>query len=134
LFDLAFGTTKGGTTMIRRFLVFDGDGELVATFPEWETAHSWAHLRSVEPLTPQPVQLEDRQKRQTWTVEGGRCRTTIWRRHVEYGHCDSTESDRTLAPTAAAASPANAPAAAAVAAGAGDGEGLSVEREPAWAC
>jgi NADH:ubiquinone oxidoreductase subunit len=83
-------TTKGETMTTRRFLVFDGDGELVATFPEWESAHGWAHLRSVEPLTPQPVQVEDREKRQTWTIESGRCRLTVWRRHVEYGHCVSS--------------------------------------------
>jgi hypothetical protein len=90
--------------MTRRFLVFDGDGELVATFPEWETAHGWAHLRSVEPLTPQPVQVEDREKRQTWTIEAGRCRVTVWRRHVEYGHCatDGGVSDSSTADDVAA--------------------------------
>jgi hypothetical protein len=78
---------RGETTMTRRFLVFDGDGELVATFHEWDAAHAWAHLRSVEPLTVAPVQIEDRVGRRTWTIEAGRCRVTVWRRRVEYGYC-----------------------------------------------
>ncbi len=77
-----------GETMIRRrFLVFDGDGELVATFPEWGSAHAWAHLRAMEPRTPQPVQVEDRCDRRTWTIEAGRCRMTVWRCDVEYRSC-----------------------------------------------
>jgi hypothetical protein len=71
----------------RPFLVFDGDGELVGSFPDWEAAHTWAHRRSAEPLTAQPVQIEDRVGRRTWTVEGGSCRLTVWRRRVEYGYC-----------------------------------------------
>jgi hypothetical protein len=73
--------------MTRPYLVFDGDGELVGSFPDWEAAHTWAHRRSAEPLTPQPVQIEDRVGRRTWTVEGGSCRLTVWRRRVEYGYC-----------------------------------------------
>ncbi|OHV45066.1 hypothetical protein BBK14_09925 [Parafrankia soli] len=73
--------------MTRRFLVFDGDGELVGTFAEWEDAHSWAHLRSAEPANTGPVQVEDRAERRTWTVSGEQCRLTVWRRQVEYGYC-----------------------------------------------
>ncbi len=77
-----------GEAMIRRrFLVFDGDGELVATFPEWGSAHTWAHQRSMEPRTPQPVQIEDRCDRRTWTIEAGRCQLTVWRSDVEYRSC-----------------------------------------------
>lgn len=71
----------------RRFLVFDDDGELVGAFAAWEDAHSWAHLRSVEPATVGPVQVEDRTERRTWTVSGEQCRLTVWRRQVEYGYC-----------------------------------------------
>jgi hypothetical protein len=74
-------------TMARPYLVFDGDGELVGTFRDWEAAHTWAHQRSAEPLTALPVQIEDRVGRRTWTVEGGSCRLTVWRRRVEYGYC-----------------------------------------------
>ncbi|MCK9904580.1 hypothetical protein CC117_30825 [Parafrankia colletiae] len=74
--------------MSRRFLVFDGDGELVGAFAAWEDAHAWAHLRSAEPATIGPVQVEDRDERRTWTMDGGdHCRLTVWRRHVEYGYC-----------------------------------------------
>ncbi|WP_238428544.1 hypothetical protein [Frankia nepalensis] len=78
---------KGVTMTTRPYLVFDGDGELVGSFPDWETAHIWAHRRSVEPRTSRPVQIEDRAGRRTWTVEGGNCRLTVWRRRVEYGYC-----------------------------------------------
>ncbi|CAO5158456.1 conserved hypothetical protein [Frankia sp. AiPs1] len=77
----------------RRFQVYDGDGELVASFPEWETAHSWAHRRAAEPATHTPVQIEDRSDRRTWTVDGDRCRLTVWRRRVEYGYCEWPCSD-----------------------------------------
>ncbi|OAA26678.1 hypothetical protein UG55_101334 [Frankia sp. EI5c] len=79
--------------MSRRFLVFDGDGELVATFAGWEDAHSWAHLRSTEPASIGPVQVEDRAERRTWTVDGPQCRLTVWRRQVEYGYCAPPEPD-----------------------------------------
>jgi hypothetical protein len=83
----------------RRFQVYDGDGELVATFPEWEEAHSWAHHRAAEPATRNPVQIEDRVERRTWTIEADRCRLTVWRRRVEYGYCGRLE----VSPTTAAA-------------------------------
>ncbi|EFC79265.1 hypothetical protein FrEUN1fDRAFT_7617 [Parafrankia sp. EUN1f] len=73
--------------MIRRFLVFDGDGELVGTFAGWEDAHTWAHLRSAESATVGPIQVEDRAERRTWTVSADHCRLTVWRRQVEYGYC-----------------------------------------------
>ncbi len=73
--------------MTRRFLVFDGDGELVATFRTWEEAHAWAHQRATEPRTSLPVQLEDRLARRTWTMDDGGCRMTVWRRQVEYRYC-----------------------------------------------
>jgi len=82
----------------RRFLVFDGDGELVATFPDWEKAHLWAHQRSAEPTTVGPVQIEDRVERRTWTVSPDRCRLTVWRRHVEYGWCAGPGAHR-MAPS-----------------------------------
>ncbi|KDA43873.1 hypothetical protein BMG523Draft_01255 [Frankia sp. BMG5.23] len=80
---------KGATMTTRQFQVYDGDGELVATFPEWEAAHNWAHLRANEPVTSRPVQIEDRVERRTWTIEADRCRLTVWRRRVEYGYCGS---------------------------------------------
>ena len=83
---------------VRRFLVFDGDGELVATFPEWEKAHSWAHQRSAESSTVGPVQIEDRVERRTWTVTADRCRLTVWRRHVEYGWCGRPGQPQTAPP------------------------------------
>lgn len=73
--------------MSRRFLVFDGDGDLVATFAAWDDAHAWAHGRATEPATVNPLQVEDRIERRTWTVSGERCRLTVWRRQVEYGYC-----------------------------------------------
>ncbi|WP_261553942.1 hypothetical protein [Frankia tisae] len=76
----------------RRFQVYDGDGELVATFREWEAAHSWAHRRATEAGTRIPVQVEDRVERRTWTIEADQCRLTVWRRHVEYGYCGRTEA------------------------------------------
>lgn len=71
----------------RPFLVFDGDGELMGSFPDWETAHAWAHRRSTEPSTSRPLQVEDRTGRRTWTIDGAGCRLTVWRRRVEYGFC-----------------------------------------------
>jgi hypothetical protein len=76
----------------RRFQVYDGDGELVATFPEWETAHSWAHRRATEPAARNPVQIEDRVERRTWTIDMEQCRVTVWRRRVEYGYCGRTDA------------------------------------------
>ncbi|EIV94625.1 hypothetical protein [Frankia sp. QA3] len=76
----------------RRFQVYDGDGELVATFPEWEAAHSWAHRRAAEVGTRNPVQVEDRAERRTWTIEADQCRLTVWRRRVEYGYCGRVEA------------------------------------------
>lgn len=78
---------EGVTMATRRFQVYDGDGELVATFPEWERAHTWAHLRAAEKETRLPVQIEDRSERRTWTIDVDRCRLTVWRRRVEYGYC-----------------------------------------------
>jgi hypothetical protein len=79
--------------MIRRFLVFDGDGELVATFRMWEDAHMWAHDRAADPLTSQPIQIEDREDRRTWTLDDGGCRMTVWRRQVQYRYCSGVASD-----------------------------------------
>ncbi|SNQ51809.1 conserved hypothetical protein [Frankia canadensis] len=76
----------------RRFQVYDGDGELVATFPEWEAAHSWAHRRAAEPAARNPVQIEDRVERRTWTIDTDQCRMTVWRRRVEYGYCGRTDA------------------------------------------
>ncbi len=81
----------------RRYQVYDGDGELVGTFLEWEAAHSWAHLRAVESGTLLPVQIEDRADRRTWTIEGDRCRLTVWRRRVEYGYCGRVEAQAVAA-------------------------------------
>lgn len=75
----------------RRFLVFDGDGSLVATFASWEAAHAWSHMRAAEPLTRLPVQIEDRADvggdRRTWVVEPGMCRLTLWMPRAEYSLC-----------------------------------------------
>ncbi|MGF7234396.1 MAG: hypothetical protein ACQSGP_05480 [Frankia sp.] len=71
----------------RRYLVFDADGELVATFASWDAAHAWSHLRAAEPLTMLPVRIEDHIERRTWTVDADQCRMTVWRRHVEYRIC-----------------------------------------------
>ncbi len=71
----------------RRYLVFDADGELVATFTSWDSAHAWSHLRAAEPLTMLPVRIEDHLDRRTWTVDADQCRMTVWRRHVEYRIC-----------------------------------------------
>jgi hypothetical protein len=71
----------------RRFLVFDADGELVATFPTWDKAHAWSHLRAAEPLTMLPIRIEDHCERRTWTVDAEQCRMTVWRRQVEYRIC-----------------------------------------------
>lgn len=76
-----------GSPSGRPFLVFDGDGEPVATFSTWESAHVWSHMRASEPLTLLPVRIEDHLERCTWTIDADQCRMTAWRRDLEHRVC-----------------------------------------------
>ena len=59
------------------YSVYDGDGELVATFTQWDAAHRWAHVRALEPRVPLPLEIESepgrRGKPVTWRIGRDRC-------------------------------------------------------------
>ncbi|SBW24634.1 hypothetical protein FDG2_4234 [Candidatus Protofrankia californiensis] len=73
-------TIVAGGVVPDRLVVVDGDGVVVAEFDgaAWEAAHAWVHARVVEPLTRRPVCIEDHRNRQTWEVDVGSCRHTLW--------------------------------------------------------
>jgi hypothetical protein len=53
--------------------VYDYEGEHLASFTSWDTAHDWAHLQAALGGVATPVELEDRHRRVTRRVWADRC-------------------------------------------------------------
>ena len=70
--------TNHGAPLPRRIQVYDGDGELVATFPSFFTAHGWAVERAVEPATALPVQITSLNHDWTHQVHRSHCVQLHW--------------------------------------------------------
>ncbi|WP_322748296.1 MULTISPECIES: hypothetical protein [unclassified Frankia] len=65
-------------TRTRRFHVYDRDGEVVASFDDWDTAHAWAHEQATDPATRAPLDVDDRPNRITRRVHPRGCEFIAW--------------------------------------------------------
>ncbi|EFC81530.1 hypothetical protein FrEUN1fDRAFT_5359 [Parafrankia sp. EUN1f] len=101
----------------RRFQVFDGDGQFVGVFGNWEAAHAWGHRRAAEPLARLPIRIEDQLDRRTWTVEPGLCQLVVGRRQNDHEPPTYVPGAESSAPVAGAP-PASATSGTAVSPGA----------------
>jgi hypothetical protein len=66
-------TMSGLVLSSRAFRAYDGDGTFLGDFAAWPLAHEWAHQRAAEPLTPLPVEIEDRSRVHVEQVWPDRC-------------------------------------------------------------
>jgi hypothetical protein len=74
----AGGTGTPPDDAARRFHVFDGHGEMLGSFTDWDSAHAFAHEVVALPRTATPVEVDDRRQRLSRRVWAHRCEFVTW--------------------------------------------------------
>lgn len=72
----------------RRFVVWDADGRPLGAFPDFDTAHEWAHMRRRRAQTRLPLTVDDRVAKVSRRLSLGRCELVAWVEFAVLPGCD----------------------------------------------
>ncbi|KEZ34668.1 hypothetical protein UK99_21980 [Frankia casuarinae] len=72
----------------RRFVAWDADGRPLGAFPDFDTAHEWAHVRMRQARTRLPLTLDDRVAKVSRRLSHARCELVAWAEFAVLPGCD----------------------------------------------
>jgi hypothetical protein len=84
--------------VIRPYILFNGIGEYLGSFADWESAHKWAHELVDLGDSTLPIEIEDRAQRVTRRITPHSCDLVAWTVFTKIQGCVVSESAPRIPP------------------------------------